>query len=334
MAMPAQAEHDGKLGRTNLLRQRSRPRRPKVLGLAMLLVSLALAGASPSAQAVESLTHERPNAVVTTTCSSVTIAYRDFPNATNNTVTEIISVAGAVQLTKSFSFNGPSGTDLIPISTTLGHTKVDAHSKWDTNGFKGSFDVAAGLTCRTYLTGRAFGLSAQAAPLGLPLIDIPPTPDTGPILTSSAGSTSTPCVLTISGLISAEALCVNVTTTLRPPKSTAKATAAELAIAGLLPLPSIAATLVEADSTSTCAGSSGRTVFASLSIGLSTLLDYEPPANTTIELPLGVGKIVLNEQLPVAGADHGLTVNAIHITVPALGIDVIVSSATSDIHHC
>jgi hypothetical protein len=42
---------------------------------------------------------------------------------------------------------------------------------------------------------------------------------------------------------------------------------------------------------------------------------------------------VLNEQIPVAGADHGLTVNAVHISSPGLA-DIIVSSARSDIHNC
>ena len=42
---------------------------------------------------------------------------------------------------------------------------------------------------------------------------------------------------------------------------------------------------------------------------------------------------ILNEQIPVPGADKGLTVNAVHIK--ALGLlDVVIASATSDIHNC
>jgi hypothetical protein len=44
-------------------------------------------------------------------------------------------------------------------------------------------------------------------------------------------------------------------------------------------------------------------------------------------------KIVLNEQVPVAGADKGTTVNAVHITEPGLG-SVVLASSTSDIHNC
>jgi len=53
--------------------------------------------------------------------------------------------------------------------------------------------------------------------------------------------------------------------------------------------------------------------------------------DTTVSV-LGV-TLVLNEQTPVAGADQGLTVNAVHIN--ALGLlDVVLASSTSDIHNC
>jgi hypothetical protein len=40
-------------------------------------------------------------------------------------------------------------------------------------------------------------------------------------------------------------------------------------------------------------------------------------------------QVVVNEEKPVAG---GLKVNAVHISGP--GIDLVVASATSDIHNC
>jgi len=42
--------------------------------------------------------------------------------------------------------------------------------------------------------------------------------------------------------------------------------------------------------------------------------------------------LVFNEQVPVPGADQGLTVNAVHLK--ALGLLVVLASATSDIHNC
>ncbi len=57
--------------------------------------------------------------------------------------------------------------------------------------------------------------------------------------------------------------------------------------------------------------------------------------NTTINV--GVVSLVLNEQIPVTGPDKGLTVNAVHIKVNALGaakVDMILASSESDIGNC
>jgi hypothetical protein len=57
--------------------------------------------------------------------------------------------------------------------------------------------------------------------------------------------------------------------------------------------------------------------------------------NTTVDV--GVVKLVLNEQAPVTGPDGGLTVNAVHLSVNALGLaktDVVIASAESDIGNC
>jgi hypothetical protein len=89
---------------------------------------------------------------------------------------------------------------------------------------------------------------------------------------------------------------------------------------------------VQASSNTTCAGSTGQATIASITVGGIPLnIDLHPGPNTTINV-LGV-TLVLNEQSPVPGADQGLTVNAVHIK--ALGLlDVIIGSATSDIHNC
>jgi hypothetical protein len=43
---------------------------------------------------------------------------------------------------------------------------------------------------------------------------------------------------------------------------------------------------------------------------------------------------VLNQQIPITGAEKGLTVNAIHITALNNAINLIVASASSDIGNC
>jgi hypothetical protein len=72
----------------------------------------------------------------------------------------------------------------------------------------GSEQVTVGPT----MTGRAYGLAAAATALGLPIVNVAPTPDTGNVSTQSSSSTTTPCWATLSGLVGAHALCANVTT--------------------------------------------------------------------------------------------------------------------------
>ncbi len=191
------------------------------------------------------------------------------------------------------------------------------------------------------LTGRAYGLTATATLLGLPLINVVPTPDTGPISTMSSSTTTTPCraTLSVGGLLNsvkAHVLCANVTTVAFPGKSTASASAADATVSGLLGIPVIAATVVKSTSTTTCGGSSGTTTIASLKVGgVAVTLPPTIAPNTTINV--GVVKLVLNEQIPFHTPDDGLTVNAIHATVNVAGLattNIIVASSESDIGNC
>lgn len=176
-----------------------------------------------------------------------------------------------------------------------------------------------------YLTGRAYGLASSG------LVGISPTPDTGEVSTSAATTVAPPCVATIGGLITAHTLCANVTTTLNPGASTAAASVQDATI-GVLGLPVIQVGLVNSSSQTTCAGSTGSVTITSITVGgVPVNVGLHPGPNTTVNV-LGV-TLVLNEQTPVAGADQGLTVNAVH--VKALGLlDVVLASATSDAHNC
>ena len=183
-----------------------------------------------------------------------------------------------------------------------------------------------------FLTGRAFGLSANINLLLLSLT-VPPTPDTGPVRTASAGSTTTPCTVQLSALlvINAKALCANVTTTLAPGTSTATSSVANVTI-GVPGLPVITATAIKATSTTTCAASSGTTTITNLTIG-GVAVNVNVGPNSTVDVA-GLATLVLNEQVPVPGADKGLTVNALHLTGLGGAVDVVVASATSDAHNC
>jgi len=185
------------------------------------------------------------------------------------------------------------------------------------------------------LTGRAFGLSANATALGLPLLTIAPTPDTGPVSVTSNTTVAPPCVLTLSGLISSANLCAKVVTTETPSSSTATASVDSTNI-GIIGVPAVQVGLVQSQSNSTCAGSNGSTTIAFLKVGTVTVIasPTQIAPNTKISV-LGVS-LILNEQTPVPG---GLTVNAVHVNVNALGLnavtlDTVIASSTSDIHNC
>lgn len=184
---------------------------------------------------------------------------------------------------------------------------------------------ASGTVNFRYLTGRAFGLESSG------LAGISPAPDTGQVSTSGAGTVAPPCVAALSGLISAHTLCAKVVTTVNPGTSTATASVQDATI-GVLGLPVIRVGLVQSSSATSCSGSTGDTSVASITVGgIPVNVNVHPGPNTTVNI-LGI-TLVLNEQKPVPGADQGLTVNAVHIKAAGL-LDVVIASATSDIHNC
>lgn len=184
------------------------------------------------------------------------------------------------------------------------------------------------------MTGRAYGAAATVTVLGVQTATLAPTPDTGFVSTQVASTTSTPCVITLTGVVTGGVLCANVTTTTPPAASAASASVASATIStGLTNVPIVSVTTVRSQSSTSCGGSSGATTILSLTIGGTTVtLPSSLPPNYTI--PLLLGKLVLNEQVPVTG---GLTVNAVHLMVPPVqgtGADAVLASSTSDIHNC
>jgi len=185
------------------------------------------------------------------------------------------------------------------------------------------------------LTGRAYGLTASASALGLPLLNIAPTPDTGSVSTTVADTVAPPCVATLSGLITAGTLCAQVVTSLNPSKSSAQASVNSTTI-GLTGVPVITVGAVQSQSSITCNASSGSTTIAYLSVG-GVVVISKPTAvapNTKVSV-LGV-TLILNEQIATPGV---LTVNAVHVEINALGLslvtaNVVLASSTSDIENC
>jgi len=73
-------------------------------------------------------------------CEAITFAYADFPDAPGNTVTEYISVDHQTVITKSFVFDGPSGSDTVTLDLPPGAHKLDGRAHWRTNGAHGAHD--------------------------------------------------------------------------------------------------------------------------------------------------------------------------------------------------
>ena len=186
------------------------------------------------------------------------------------------------------------------------------------------------------MTGRAYGLTATATVLGLPLVNVTPRPDTGHVSTTASSTTATPCIASVPGAVAAHVVCASVTTDAPTGRSTANASVNDTAV-GIAMVPAITLGAVQSMSTTTCDGSSGATTIAYLKVG-STVVIAQPTAiapNTTMNV--GIVKLVLNEQIPFSTPDDGLTVNAVHVTVNVLGLvtaNVVVASSESDIGNC
>jgi hypothetical protein len=177
---------------------------------------------------------------------------------------------------------------------------------------------------QTIMTGRAYALSAAG------VIKVAPVADTGNIATPFTTDTHK-CRLGITLLLlSARTLCSQVATVKTTvDSSTAGASVANLNVA-VPKFPGIALRTVSAGSGTNCFGSNGSSEIGFLKVGTRTLISnlIHPAPNSTINI-LGI-KIILNQQIPVPG---GLTVNAAHVIIPNVE-DIVVASATSDIHNC
>ncbi|MFH8442866.1 choice-of-anchor P family protein [Streptomyces sp. NPDC018026] len=180
-----------------------------------------------------------------------------------------------------------------------------------------------------YVTGRAYGLSAEV-PLPLLPLTIEPTPDTGAVRTAGAETVAPACGENIEALVLSAGLpCAQLETRTGPNGSTATATLADARI-GLPGLPVVELSGVKATSSSTCTAATGSTSLELTVAG--TPVDVPDTPNFEVDLGLA-GKLVVNEQTPVDGADQGLTVNAVHLTGLG-GAEVVIGSSTTAAHHC
>jgi hypothetical protein len=189
---------------------------------------------------------------------------------------------------------------------------------------------------QTIMSGRAYAIGLDAGLTGIALVGPVTVDDTGGVETAAATTTPTPCVaaaavtdLTITGDV-----CAGVTTTTNPAVSTATSSIANLAL-GVAGIPAVDLQAVQSTSTTSCLGSSGSVTIAYLSVGGVVVISKPTVIAPNTGLSIGVVSLVLNQQIPFnIGGDKGLTVNAVHVQVDALGlagVNLVVGSSTSDI---
>ena len=192
----------------------------------------------------------------------------------------------------------------------------------------------AALAASTTFSGRATAVYGTVA--GIP---VGPLADTGPIGPGGDAREATVLEYPIGGLpdlttgaFEAEVLHAAVVAGGNSSRAEASVATFALRAAGQ----SIGAGFLMARASATCNGSSA-TVAGSSEIAELTLNDQSiavtGEANQTIFLPLGIGQIVINEQVTgsSASANEGdITVNALHVVL-AGGTDLVVASAHADI---
>jgi hypothetical protein len=154
-------------------------------------------------------------------------------------------------------------------------------------------------------------------------------PDTGLISANKTTHTALSAITASSPLISASVLNAQVDTfNTESATSSASVAGANVTLPGL---PVINAKVITATSSASCRAHGtvlGSSVGGTITVNGKTYPIASPP-NTVI--PLGIGTITLNEQIK---SGNTLTVNAIHVKVPALKADVVVASAFSGVSNC
>jgi hypothetical protein len=174
---------------------------------------------------------------------------------------------------------------------------------------------AVALGVRSPVTSRTFG-------------------DTGYVSTSAASSTTRQEVAAaVTSPVTASAYALTGTVDTSP--SSGSYAEARVADVTILVAGGIVVRGARATSATTCTGSTGDAHLATLTVNGQTI-DVSTVPNTVIPLPGGVGSITVDEQVATVTPATGsrvLTVNAVHVVVTGV-LDVVVASATSDVHHC
>jgi hypothetical protein len=120
-------------------------RRALVSGSVLALCALSLSLGAPAARA-----EEVPRDTVVFSCSAVTYTFTGFPNATGNTVKEVVYLDGSPIAKATLSFDGSTASNTLRVIVPPNeHHFMDARAAWNTNGVRGGHDqpLRGGITC-------------------------------------------------------------------------------------------------------------------------------------------------------------------------------------------
>jgi hypothetical protein len=277
----------------------------------------------------------------TITCSQVSYSFDLFPSTGTNIINETVSVDSVVVATYTFQFVGSSASNNLAISVPSGTHTVVAHADWNSNGNSGSFDVTQTVSCNCSGTppsmasavadGYAYDIAATL--LGAPLIK----PPLAPAASSQTGlgtdsHTSGPLVpINLPGPIQVNLLQSSSTSTVTS-AAAADESVSTVGTVNLLNLVYAAALRADARAwaTPTDSGfsSAGSGIDGLVIAGVAVQSIYP---NEVIPLP-GGGAVTLLEQTGSTGKANGrstadLSINLIHIKIPALNTDIVVGHA-------
>ena len=163
--------------------------------------------------------------------------------------------------------------------------------------------------------GSAYGVNLKAL-----LVSLGPTPSVS--RTTPGTSSLTSVSANVAGLVTLNALSAS---TQIGPGATVNSKA-ELVKAGLLGS-TVAADGVKSAATCTPTSATGKTTIAKLQVAGRTWTNLTAGPNTAISI-LGVGTLVVNEQIPSAG---GITVNGLHLKVLGGVTDITVAQSKCSI---
>ncbi|HLJ86695.1 MAG TPA: choice-of-anchor P family protein [Candidatus Angelobacter sp.] len=153
--------------------------------------------------------------------------------------------------------------------------------------------------------------------------------DTGALPPVGGSLSSSLVTINVPGLLTASAASATATGAGNQSQSTASIANLNLSVATLISI--LTAGVIETTATATCSNGtpsvSGNSTIAGLTV-LGVPITVTGGVNQTITLPLGLGSLVINEQIATA---NSITVNALHLTITAIA-DVVLAHSEADIN--